>query len=186
MNSTGIGNGIRQYSGLPEAKLNAPLVCHIIQMFNVSESKEKALEEWKYYQNPNKAPFERMEHVSRPIIYGVDMDTPELEQKARTSKATYKFLLRDSFGNYFYGVELEELPFLRSRAAATKTPLPVPLGGRMVLQQGTLVAEGIALLKRNQCTYSDPDPVSELTRLLNDGIVDKAVELIEKLLKESR
>lgn len=166
--------------------MNSSLVCHVMQIFNVSESKEKALEEWKYYQNPNRAPFERMEHVSRPIIYGVDLDSSEPEQKTRSSKATYKLLLRDSFANYFYAIELEEIPFLRSRNVTTNNPLPIPLGGRIILQEGSQVAEGIVLLRKHQCTYLGPDPNSEMTKLLNDGVVEKTIEMIERLLKDHK
>ncbi|OBA23689.1 hypothetical protein METBIDRAFT_76668 [Metschnikowia bicuspidata var. bicuspidata NRRL YB-4993] len=182
--SADVASGITQYFGLPEAELKEPLVCHVMQILNISESKEKALEEWRYYQNPNTAPFERMEHVYRPIIYGIDLETPEPEQKARSVKATYKLLLRDCFGNYFYAIELEELPFLRPGTNTTKTPLPIPLGGCITLGKGTLIADGFVLMKKHLCTYQEPDPFSELTKSLNENLVGKNIEMIEHLLND--
>ncbi|KAJ8146365.1 hypothetical protein OY671_000587 [Metschnikowia pulcherrima] len=185
MSSENTEDGIRQYFGQPEARLNAPISCQVMQIFNVSESKEKALEEWRYYHNPNKAPFERMEHVSRPIIYGVDLDATEHEQKARSSKATYKLLLRDPTDNYFYAVELEDLPFLRPQSSSTKSPLPIVLGGKLTLQHGTLVSDGIVLLRKHQCAYEDPDPASESTKSLNEDIVQNTIDLLERLLEKT-
>lgn len=176
--------GISQYFGVAEAELGEPIKCHIIQIFNIAESREKSLEEWRYYQNPNKAPFERMEHVSRPIVYGIDLDTPEQEQKARSIKATYKLLLRDIYGNYFYAVEIEELSFLRSKTKSEKTPINIQLGGSMLLKEGTVIADGVVLLRKHQFTYLPADPASELTRQLNENIVGRTIEMIERLLSE--
>lgn len=165
------------------ATLPEPVPCNIIQVINVSESKEKILEEWRYYHNPNTALFERMEHISRPVIYGVDVDSNET-QRVSTAHTTYKLLLRDAHGNYFYGIELEELPFLHPRESTTANPLPIPLGGRVVLQRGTEVRSGIALLRRHQCLYLGVDASSDLARTLNDGVVEKYIDIMEHMLRE--
>lgn len=174
---------IADYIGKPNAALASPLPCHIIQIVNVAESKEKTLEEWKYYHNPNTAPFERMEHVSRPVVYGIDLDTSEHETKTLVSKGTYKLLLRDQFENYFYAVELEEIPFLHPREKATNNPLPIPLGGRVILHKGTTVCEGMVLLRKHQCNYLGVDMDSELSKQLNDGVVKKYIDIMEQQLR---
>lgn len=166
--------------GKGEATLASPITCHIIHIVNVAESKEKTLEEWRYYQNPNTAPFERMEHVNRPIIYGIDLDAAE-QQKPTTTKATYKLLLRDSSNNYFYGIEIDDLPFLRPREKTTTNPLPMPLGGKLLLQKGTTVCDGVVFLKKNQCLYIGPDDV--LGSTLNSGVVKKYIDIMEKQLQ---
>lgn len=165
------------YAGRADAQLPAPVSCNIIHIANVAESIEKNLEEWKYCQNPNTARFERMEHVNRPVIYGVDLDLQEKEHKP---SGTYKLLLRDSHDNYFYAVELEEMPFLHPREKTTSNPLPIPLGGSLVLQKGTTVCEGIVLLRKHQCNYLGADPDSELLKQLNSGIVEKYIEMMER------
>lgn len=171
------------YIGKPDSSLTSPVTCHIIQIDNVAESKEKILEEWKYYHNPNTAPFERMEHVSRPIVYGIDLDASEQEPRALVTKGTYKLLLRDNFDNYFYAVEFEEIPFLHPREKATNNPLPIPLGGKLVLQPGTSVCEGIVLLRKHQCNYLGVDMNSELARHLNEGVVKKYIDIMERQLR---
>lgn len=172
---------VSQYSGKHNATLTAPVPCNIIQIVNVAESKEKTLEEWKYYHNPNTAPFERMEHVSRPVIYGIDLDSQESDAKT-TVKGTYKLLLRDHHDNYFYAVELEEIPFLHPREKATNNPLPIPLGGKLVLQKGSLVCEGVVLLRKQQCSYLGVDVNSDLAKQLSDGVVRKYIDIMEHQL----
>lgn len=169
------------YAGKPKASLDSPVTCHILQIVNVTESKEKALEDWKYYHNPNTALFERMEHVNRPVIYGIDLDATENDPKPHTQKATYKLLLRDLAENYFYALELEDLPFLHPRDKNADNPLPIPLGGRLLLQRGTQVSDGIVLLKRSSCTFLGPDP-GPLASQLNGDIVEKHIEILEKQL----
>lgn len=175
---------VADYIGQSNASLPSPVTCYIMQIVNVAESKEKTLDEWRYYHNPNTAPFERMEHVNRPVIYGIDLDQQENEKKP-VVRGTYKLLLRDQHENYFYAVELEEIPFLHPRENSTQTPLPIPLGGKIVLQKGTTVCQGIVLLRRHQCSYVG-DVNSELARQLNDGVVKKYIDIMERELAAGR
>lgn len=163
--------------------LPEPVSCNIIQINNVSVSREKLLEEWRYYDNPSAVPFERMENVSRRVIYGIDLDEKD-NPGVLSHHATYKLLLRDASDNYFYAIELEELPFLHPREMNNTNPLPIPLGGRVIIQRGTAVRDGIVLLRRHQCLYLGVDMNGDLARNLNEGIVKKYVEILEKLRSE--
>lgn len=174
-----------EYADKPDTPLTSPLTCTIIQITNVALSKEKTLEEWKYYHNPNTAPFERMEHVNRPIIYGIDLEATDQVAKPLSAKATYKLLLRDQHENYFYALEMEEILFLHPREKSTNNPLPVPLGGRVVLQKGTIVRYGMVLLRKHQCNYLGVDMNSDLAKQLNDGVVKKYIDMIEQQLQTS-
>lgn len=171
------------YANKEHELLPSPLSCRIILIFNVSDSKEKVLEEWKYCNDPNTAPFERVEHANRPVIYGLDLDNEDDDNKlASTSKVVYKLLLQDDQGNIFYGLEMNELPFLHPRNKATQNPLPIPLGGTLVVDRGAVVSFGFILLRRNQCRYLEPDPASEFSSKLNDGLVQKYIEMIDRQL----
>lgn len=172
---------VSDYINTIETTILAPLTCHIVEIVNLAESKEKALEEWKYYHNPNTAPFERMEHVNRPIIYGIDLEADEQPRQV-TTKGTYKLTLKDSSDNYFYALEIEELPFLHPREKST-TPLPIALGGRLVIQKGTTVCEGVLFLRRHQCQYLGADADSPLVQQLNNGVVKKYMDIMEKQLR---
>lgn len=175
---------VRQYENQEETKLDYQLVCRILRVENVSESKEKTLEEWKFLHNPNTALFERMEHVSRPIIYDIDLDAPEHDLKPRASKATHKLLLGDSSENYFYGIEMEELGFLHPAKPLTNNPLPIPLGGQLVVKRGTTVLYGMLLLRNADVMYTPPDLDSNLALLLNSGIVKKYIDVLESALRD--
>lgn len=168
------------YISIDETTLPHSVSCHILHIANVAESREKSLEEWKYYDNPNTAPFERMEHVSRPVIYGIDLDATEQEPRKANSAGTYKLLLEDGHGHHFYAFEAEELPFLHPREKSTNNPLPVPLGGRLVLQKGTTVCEGMVMMRRHQCLYLGVDVNSGVAKQLNDGVVKKYIQIMER------
>lgn len=161
------------------------LTCCIIHMENIAESGEKALEEWVYCRNPSKAPFERMEHVSRPVIYGVDLDNDNPSVAPVKSSGTMKLLLKDQNDNYFYGVEVEKLQFLHPGQSNTGTPLPIPLGGKLRLKRGAQVAHGVVFLTRSTCEYLGDNADSALSRQLNDGIVAKYIDLLERRLGKS-
>ena len=170
---------VHDYINVEEFSLPQAVSCHILQIVNIAESREKSLEEWKYYDNPNTAPFERMEHVGRPVIYGIDLDATENEPRPQ-SPGTYKLLLDDGHGHQFYAFEMEELPFLHPREKATLNPLPVPLGGRLVLQKGTTVCDGMVLLRKHQCQYLGVDTNTGLAKELNAGVVKKYIQIMER------
>lgn len=173
------------YADKPDTPLASPISCNIIHITNVALSKEKTLEEWKYYHNPNTAPFERMEHVSRPVIYGIDLEATEQVSKPPSVRAIYKLLLRDHQENYFYALEMEEIPFLHPREKTTNNPLPIPLGGRVMLQKGSTVHYGMVLLRKHQCNYLGVDMNSDLANQLNDGVVKKYIDVMEQQLRIS-
>lgn len=165
--------------------LGSDLTCRIIHLENIAESGEKALEEWVYCRNPSKAPFERMEHVSRPVIYGVDLDNDNPSGAPVKASGTMKLLLRDPNDNYFYGVELEKLQFLHPIHSSTGTPLAIPLGGKLKLKRGAQVAHGVVFLTKSTCEYLGDDADSPLSRQLNEGIVAKYIDLLERRLGKS-
>lgn len=170
-----------------EVVLTQTLTCFVIFIEDVSESKEKILEEWKYIQNPNRAPFERLEHVSRPVIYGIDLDesAEERSNKKMSALATYKLTLRDQHENYFYGIEIDKLPFLHPQTSNTGTPLPTPLGGKLQIKPGTKVYDGIVCLTARNCEYLGHDENSPLLKQLNAGVVQKYIDIMEKQLNGS-
>lgn len=178
---------VSDYASKEHERLPAAVVCRVLQLTNVLESREKRLDEWRYCNDPNTAPFERVEHAHRPVVYGVDLDVTGDESRRDTpSKAVYKLLLQDEKGNVFYGLEMDELPFLHPRTKTTQNPLPVPLGGTLVIEAGTTVSYGFALLRRMQCRYMLPDLGSPLALQLNDGVVQKYIEVLEQELREIR
>lgn len=173
----------QDYANKEHEPLPNPVTCRIILIFNVSDSKEKILEEWKYCNDPNTAPFERVEHANRRVIYGLDLDNEDDDtQTCNSSKVVYKLLLQDDDGNVFYGLEMDELPFLHPRNKTTQTPLPVPLGGTLVLEKGSIVSYGHVLLRNVQCRYLAPDLSSEFSSKLNDGLVQKYIEMLDRQL----
>lgn len=176
-----------KYAGKGEVSLTQPVTCFVVFIEDVSESKEKSLEEWKYYHNPNRAPFERMEHVSRPVIYGIDLDESleEKMEKKMSASATFKLTLRDAADNYFYGIEIDKLPFLHPQASNTGTPLPMPLGGKLVIKPGAKVYDGVICLTVRHCEYLGHDESSSLLRQLNAGVVEKYIDIMERQLNGS-
>lgn len=161
------------------------VVCRIILVFNISDSKERVLEEWKYCNYPNTAPFERVEHANRRVIYGIDLSMSEENKPASSGKVFYKLLLQDEEGNMFYGLEMDELPFLHPPTKTTPTPLPIPLGGSLVIQKGTMTSFGLVLLRKSQCTYTPPTSADEFSRSLNDGLTYKYIEMVDRQLHGS-
>lgn len=176
---------VEDYLSKEEATLEHPVICYIVLIENIAESKEKALEEWKYILNPNKAPFERMEHVNRPIIYGVDLDAPPTESSSKPQgKATYKLTMKDSQDNLFYGFEFQELPFLHPPQNYQNTPLPIPLGAQIRLEKGTRIIQGVVDLDPIHCKFMSACEDSPLLKQLNAGIVNKYISLLERQLEK--
>lgn len=175
-----------KFKGSEEFRLEEPIKCFIHFILNITDSVEKTLEEWQYYHNPNTAPFERMEHVGRPVIYGIDMESLETESSAKVSKTTYKLILKDTSDNYFYAVELDELPFLRPREKTTKNPLPIPLGGCLEIMKGAMVADGIVLLHSSVCKYLGEGVNPVLVQQLNDQVVQKYINFLRQLQQANR
>lgn len=174
---------VADYASKGEAVLPQDVTCFVVFIEDVSESKEKALEEWKYYHNPNRAPFERMEHVSRPVIYGIDLDeSPEEVNRKMSASATFKLTLKDSHDNYFYGIEVDKLPFLHPQASHTGTPLPIPLGGKLSVKAGAKVYNGVVCLTARHCNYLGHDESLPLVQQLNAGVVEKYIDIMERQL----
>lgn len=171
------------YADQETVLLSHAVTCRITLILNISESKEKNLEEWRYFNDPNTAPFERVEHANRPVIYGIDLETQESDVTPNsTGKALYKLSLVDDVGQAFYGLEVEELLFLHPNNKTTQTPLPIPLGGTLVLHKGTCISYGLIMLRNNQCSYTAPDPDNQLSQTINDGLVQKYIEVLDRQL----
>lgn len=101
--------------------------------------------------------------------------------------STYRLLLRDSQGNYCYAYDYNtSLAFLGTEGNAS-SPLPIPLGGRLLVKSGTEVVSGVLLLKGLQCQYlgtSDRD--RDLIDQLNTGLIRKYItSLNETLAKQA-
>lgn len=174
---------MNQYIDSESGELQSRIRCHIILIENVAEAKDKTLEEWRYVLNPNRAPFERMEHVSRPVIYGIDLDAPPEQANAFAplGRAVYKLTLQDDAKTVFYGLEMKELPFLRGQKY-DKTPLPIPLGGQLFLEKGTKISHGMVQLEPEFCRYIGG--TLELSERLNQDVAGKYVKLLERQMAE--
>lgn len=140
-------------------------------------SKLRQLDGWKEHQDPNKAAVDRMSNSK--IIRSIDEG--ELDSAGSTS-AIYKLLLRDTAGNLCFAYEYnDKLSFLHYNKD-TKTPLGLPLGGRLKVNKGTLVLNGVLMLKNAQCQYLGVVD-HDLAQTINSGIGKKQIEILEQELQ---
>ncbi|CUM66848.1 uncharacterized protein PRCAT00004532001 [Priceomyces carsonii] len=162
------------------AYLDNLVLFNIIQITNISKSKLNQLDEWKSYEDPNKASVDRIKSRSGTrLVREVKMDEVE-DSLFQPTKDIYKLMLRDKAGNYCYAYEFNDvLSFLREKRPTTNTPLNIPLGGRLVVDKGTSILNGVLLLKRNQCHYLGTDESDrQLIDTLNSNLVKKYINLL--------
>lgn len=165
-----------------DVALAKPVLFHVMQIFNISKSRLNQLDDWKEYEDPHNVLVDRISKSSRGqnrIIREVNLDEDASNMVIRNDGATYKLLLRDYTNNYCFAYELSPLPFLRNQTA--DTPLPLELGGRLLVKKGAIALSGVILLERNQCEYLGIDPEDKpLFDTLNNSIVKKYIDMLEK------
>ncbi|RCK66837.1 hypothetical protein Cantr_02537 [Candida viswanathii] len=159
---------------MDESTLASATTYRIIWIENISKSKITQLEEWKELGDPNKSAVDR---VKRRIITEVNLDADDDQDGAsKSSNDTYKLYLEDiSNKKVTQAYEKEQLRFLH--VSNTGTPLPLKLGGRLRVKEGTPAYNGVLLLSNKHCQYQginsdDLDYVS----ILNDGIIKKHID----------
>lgn len=172
-----------------------PISFNIIHVLNISKSSISQLDDWRECEDPNKVSMDRLSKSSRQgmprLITEVDMSDDSSKGWGTSFVATepgctYRLLLRDSRGNYCYGYDYNtSLAFLRSEGNAS-SPLPIPLGGRLLVKSGTEVVSGVLLLKGLQCRYlGTNDQDRSLISQLNTGLIRKYItSLNESLAKQ--
>lgn len=167
----------QKYTTTNEAFTSSEIQFDILQIANISTSKLRQLDEWKEYQDPKRVAVDRMGNSK--IIRSIDNEESD---SIGSVSAIYKLLLRDTAGNVCYAYEYnDKLSFLHQKKD-TKTPPGISLGGRLVVNRGTLIMNGVLMLKNAQCKYLGIVD-DELAQTLNSGIGKKQIEILETELK---
>lgn len=170
-----------------------PILFYIIQVNDISRSRLNQLDDWNQYEDPNNVSVDRVskfnnrKNQGNTIIREVDVDSYNEENpQSKTSGNLYKLTLRDNFNNYCFAYEYNDrLPFLH-QTASTGTPLSIALGGRLLINKGTLIMNGTLMLNRAQCQYLGIDEADKsVAEKLNSGIVRKYIELLNSELRSS-
>ncbi|KAK6458565.1 uncharacterized protein RJT20DRAFT_131731 [Scheffersomyces xylosifermentans] len=171
------------YKSLTSAHTTTPILFHIIHIANISKSRLNQKDDWLEYNDPNNVSADRL-NKSNKIVREIKMGDDSTP--VASVYDVYKLLLRDSHNNYCYGYEVEPLGFLRnSSSQSTGTPLPIRLGGRLIVKSGCLIQQGVLLLRNRQCNYLGIDESeTELVSQLNNGIVNKYIDVLDMELKE--
>ncbi|EER35165.1 conserved hypothetical protein [Candida tropicalis MYA-3404] len=165
---------------MDESTLANPTTYRIIWIENISKSRVAQLEEWKELDDPNKSSVDR---VKRKIITEVNLDKDDDQEndndKSTITNDTYKLILEDiSNKNVIQGYEKEPLRFLH--VSKTGTPLPLKLGGRLRVKEGTPVFNGVLLLSNKHCQYQGINSVdADYVSILNDGIIKKHIDWLQ-------
>lgn len=180
----------QQYLQVKEFYTQNPILFKIIQISDISKSRLNQLDEWQEHEDPNSVSVDRVsksnskKSLSNKVIREVNINS-ENDTMGNTNKSgsIYKLILKDNFDNFSYAYEYNDrLPFLR-QAGSTGTPLAIPLGGKLIVNKGTLVMNGSIMLKTMQCQYLGMDEShKEFADKLNSGIVAKQIALLKKEL----
>lgn len=170
---TDVGFNAKEYASVVEATLPANTTFFIIHVDDITKSKITKLEEWKLYKDPNEVGVDRL---SKNRIIREIKDDDDPEPKINTP-SVYKLTLKDKFDNYCFAYEYnDQLPFLRTGSAA---PIPIKLGGRIIINKDTKINNGVLLLNRTCCKYLGVDPTSELAKALNSNLVEKSINILQ-------
>lgn len=172
-----------------------PILFNIIQVSDISRSRLNQLDEWQEYEDPNSVSVDRVskfnnkKYLGNLIIREVDInkDNELTSSNFKRFGGIYKLLLKDNFDNYCFAYEYNDcLQFLRQNNS-TGTPLGIPLGGRLLVNKGTLVMNGAIMLKKIQCQYLGIDENdNSLAEKLNSGIVKKHIDLLNEELASNQ
>lgn len=161
------------------AALRHAVLLHIIRVEDISTSKLNQIDEWKEILDPNNRFVDRLNKSTR-LVREINFQD-ENEQLSSMPKlkgfSTYKLLLRDKDNHFVYAYELEPLKFLRDEQ--TNTPMPIKLGGRLLIKPGTTILRGVLLLNHKNCEYKGLHTSdAHLVSLLNDGLPTREIEIL--------
>lgn len=177
----------RDYATKKTEKLDKPVTFWIIHIDDVTKSKIAKLEEWRRIKDPNDVGVDRLNRgkMISEVDVNADDANPGSGQNGITGStnssetAIYKLTLKDSFDNYCFAYEYnDQLPFLRE-GNHSQLPIPIKLGGKLVIKAGTLIANGTLLLKRGQCNYLGVDNTNELVKNLNSNLIEKSINILQ-------
>ncbi|KAI5952459.1 hypothetical protein KGF54_003326 [Candida jiufengensis] len=167
------------YADIESSTLKQASLLHIIRVENISQSKSHQIDEWKEISDPNNVSVDRLNksnRIIREVNLGDDNDDQFNEPRSKDA-SIYKLLLRDKNNNFIYAYELEPLRFLRNEN--TQTPVPIKLGGRLLIKPGAIVSRGVLMLDHKTCEYKGiHQSDSELIKTLNDGIDNREIDIL--------
>ncbi|WLF79707.1 hypothetical protein PVL30_003471 [Lodderomyces elongisporus] len=174
------------YSETTSASLSHVVMFHVLWVENIAKSKVAQLDEWKDFIDPHNASADRIKksRVIREVRDEGDRDGEATEGDTAyigntNGTAIYKLLLRDGFNNFSYAYEAEPLRFMRQEN--TGTPMPIRLGGRLIVKQGAPIKRGVLFLTHKNCEYKGINPAdAALVRTLNDGAAARAIDLLSR------
>ncbi|KAI5961114.1 hypothetical protein CANMA_003888 [Candida margitis] len=161
------------------ATIRHAVLLHIIRVEDISTSKLNQIDEWKEISDPNNRSVDRLNKSTR-LVREINFNDED-EQASSVSKtrglSTYKLLLRDKDNHFVYAYELEPLKFLRDEQ--TNTPVPIKLGGRLLIKPGTTISRGVLLLNHKNCEYKGiHSSDAPLVTLLNDGLSIREIDIL--------
>lgn len=135
---------------------------------------------------------DRISKASKPnrVINQVEMGDQSNPTKVSvpstswSSNDVYRLTLKDSFDNYCYAYEYsDQLAFIRQQNGSG-VPLNIPLGGRLIVNKGTAVMNGVLMLKNNNCQYLGIGEDKTLSKELNSGLVGKYIKVLTQELAD--
>ncbi|KAI5965180.1 uncharacterized protein KGF55_001400 [Candida pseudojiufengensis] len=173
------------YADVEYTNLKQALLLHIIRIENISQSKSHQIDEWQEISDPNNVSVDRLNKSNR-IVREINMEDDTNQQQLNSTLATeprskdssiYKLLLRDKFNNFIYAYELEPLRFLRNENM--NTPIPIKLGGRILIKPGTIISRGVLMLDHKNCEYKGlHQNDQELINNLNENIGVREIDIL--------
>ncbi|CAH6721499.1 hypothetical protein CLIB1444_06S03598 [[Candida] jaroonii] len=166
----------KDHVGQKESYLQNPTAFHIIYIDDISKSKITKLEAWKGAKDPNEVGDDRLNNsrIIREVNLNEDANTPQIQQ---FDQSVYKLTLKDNKDNYCFAFEYnDKLPFLRS---GVNLPIPIKLGGKLIVKRGTMIKNGTLLLNRAQCQYLGVDESSTLVKNLNANLLEKSINILQ-------
>lgn len=192
MNATAARNqfNLRNFLNTPETTTQVPILFYVIHIHNISKSRLNQLDEWRVYEDPNSVAVDRISKAAKPtrVINQVDMGDQSNPTKVSvpstswSSNDVYRLTLKDNFDNYCYAYEYnDQLAFIRQQTGSG-IPLNIPLGGRLIVNKGAVVMNGVLMLKNSNCQYLGIGDDKELSKELNSGLVGKYIEVLTKEL----
>lgn len=168
------------YSSIKSASLENDVMFCIIHISNISKSLLNQLDDWNEFENPNAVSVDRLKRGGQKVIREVNLDDAAINV---TTLDKYKLLLRDDNDTYCYAYELDHpLGFLRD-SSYHESPLPMRLGGKLIVKKGTPILSGVLMLSNKNCQYLGIDVDDDLVQRLNNGIIRKYIDLINKQLR---
>ncbi|EGV62312.1 hypothetical protein PSN45_001038 [Yamadazyma tenuis] len=175
----------QEFANKPSDQTRLPVAFNVIHVDDISKSKIAKLEEWMKYKDPNEVGVDRLnrsgagtnQHIIREIDVSDNDNARLMETTSLFDSSVYKLTLRDNFDNYCFAYEYnDKLPFLRT---GSTLPIPIKLGGKLIISSGATVANGALLVDRKVCKYIGVDESSELVKALNSNLVEKSINILQ-------